>query len=136
MKRIIYQNEDGGVSVVIPADPTEINDIAKQVVPKGVAFQIVSPASLPKNRRFRDAWVMNGKVVGIDLVKAKDILHTKRRLDRDTAFEPLDRMATVPAMAAKAETQRQVIRDADAVYQTAIDSTKTVAELEVIAKDY
>jgi hypothetical protein len=38
MTRIIFQNESGGVSVIIP---TESVDLALKDVPEGVAYEIV-----------------------------------------------------------------------------------------------
>ena len=56
-QRIIYPNEDGGVSIVTPAEcGLTIEEIAKQVVPEGLPFKIVSVEDLPADKTFRDAW--------------------------------------------------------------------------------
>lgn len=56
-KRIIYPNEDGGVSIVTPADcGLTIEELAKQAVPEGLPFKIVGVEDLPADKTFRDAW--------------------------------------------------------------------------------
>jgi hypothetical protein len=59
-QRIIYQNNDGGVSIIIPTPEAlqtlTIDDIAKKDVPAGVAYQIVDVADIPEDRTFRGAW--------------------------------------------------------------------------------
>lgn len=57
-KLVIYQNESGGVCVIIPI-PTEsltIEDIASKDVPAGVPYKIIDIADIPTDRTFRNAW--------------------------------------------------------------------------------
>ena len=56
--RIIYPNDDGGVSIVIPAPECglTIEEIAAKDVPKGTPFKIVDVADIPTDRTFRNAW--------------------------------------------------------------------------------
>lgn len=57
MKRIIYKNDDGGVSVIIPADcGLTIEEIALKDVPTGKPFKIVNTVEIPTDRELRDAW--------------------------------------------------------------------------------
>jgi len=57
-KRIIYPNDDGGVSIIIPSDNCglSVEDIARKDVPTGKAYQIVDVADIPSDRSFRNAW--------------------------------------------------------------------------------
>ena len=57
-KRIIFPNDDGGVSVIIPSDNAglSVEDIARKDVPAGKAYQIVDVADVPSDRSFRNAW--------------------------------------------------------------------------------
>ena len=57
-KRIIFPNDDGGVSVIIPSDNCglSVEDIARKDVPAGKAYQIVDVADIPSDRSFRNAW--------------------------------------------------------------------------------
>ena len=59
-KRIIFQNDEGGVSVLIPTpeclqDHT-IEEIAAKDVPAGKPYKIVDVADIPSDRTFRNAW--------------------------------------------------------------------------------
>ena len=57
-KRIIFPNDDGGVSVIIPSDNCglSVEDIARKDVPVGKAYQIVDVADVPSDRSFSNAW--------------------------------------------------------------------------------
>ena len=56
MKRIIYQNETGGVSVIIPTGELPIEDVAQKDVPAGVPYMLADIADIPDDRTFRAAW--------------------------------------------------------------------------------
>jgi hypothetical protein len=70
----------------------------------------------------------------IDLTKAKDIAHDKRRAARSAEFAPLDIKATIPAEATAAEEARQVVRQKYAEIQTNIDAASDVASLKQIVE--
>jgi hypothetical protein len=59
-QRVIYQNDDGGVSIIIPApeclQERTIQEIALKDVPAGKPFKIVDVADIPSDRTFRNAW--------------------------------------------------------------------------------
>ena len=55
-QRIIYPNDDGGVSILIPTGEIEIAEVARKDVPAGVAYKIVDVANIPSDRIFRGAW--------------------------------------------------------------------------------
>jgi len=56
-QRIIYPNDDGGVSIIAPADcGLTIEEIAAKDVPAGKPFKIVDITNIPSDRTFRDAW--------------------------------------------------------------------------------
>ena len=69
-------------------------------------------------------------MITINLDKAKNIAHDKRRVARSVEFAPLDIKATIPAEAQVAEAARQVIRDKYATMQTAIDDATTVDQIK------
>jgi hypothetical protein len=62
-QRIIYQNNEGGVSVLIPAPEClqehTIEEIAIKDVPAGKPFKIVDAADIPSDRTFRAAWTVS-----------------------------------------------------------------------------
>jgi hypothetical protein len=59
-QRIIYQNDEGGVSIVIPTpeafETMTIEEIAAKDVPQGIPYKIVDVADIPTDRTFRNAW--------------------------------------------------------------------------------
>jgi hypothetical protein len=69
-------------------------------------------------------------MININLDKAKNIAHKKRRDARTEEFKPLDIKATIPAETAAAEAAREVIREKYAEMQDAIDAATTVEELK------
>ena len=128
--RIIYQSESGGVAVIVPTGSVEL---ALKDVPPGVPYEIVSAADIPSDRFFRDAWIADGAAVAVDLGKAKDIGHDKRRAARTEAFAPFDEIIAkqIPgADAAEAEAARQGIRDRYAEVQVAIDAAADPGEIK------
>ena len=59
-KRIVYNNDDGGISIVIPtaewlAEHT-IEELAAKDVPAGKDYHIVDVSEIPSDRTFRNAW--------------------------------------------------------------------------------
>ena len=62
-QRIIFQNDEGGVSVIIPSpnclQEHTIEEIAAKDVPAGKPYKIVSVDDIPSDRTFRDAWTVN-----------------------------------------------------------------------------
>ena len=72
-------------------------------------------------------------VITININKAKDIAHTKRKEARAEEFKPYDEviMKQIPGNdATAAEAARQVIRDKYAAMQTSIDASTTVDQLK------
>jgi len=59
-KRIIYQNDTGGVAVLIPADcGLTIEQIAAKDVPTGKPYKIVDASEIPTDRQWRDEWTVD-----------------------------------------------------------------------------
>ena len=71
-------------------------------------------------------------MIKIDLLKAKEIAHEKRREARTAEFAPLDIQATIPTMAEQAEAKRAEIRSKYEDIQVQIDEAKTVDVLKDI----
>lgn len=59
-KRIIYQSDDNGVSIIIPSPEYVaifgIEKIAQKDVPAGRPYKIVDATEIPEDRTFRAAW--------------------------------------------------------------------------------
>jgi hypothetical protein len=131
MNRIIYQNETGGVSIIIPAESVEL---ALKDVPEGVSYEIVSADDIPSDRYFRNAWVMGDCCIEHDLDKCKALGHDRRRQQRAEEFAPHDDIIAkqIPgADAAAAEEARQAIRDKYAAMQNDIDAAATPDDIKV-----
>jgi len=59
-QRIIYQNDTGGVAVLIPADcGLTIEQIAAKDVPTGKAYKIVDVSDVPTDRQWRNEWTVD-----------------------------------------------------------------------------
>ena len=130
MKRIIYQNSEGGVSVIIP---TESVELALKDVPEGVAYEIIEDDAIPSDRFFRNAWVANGAAVDVDLDKAKDIGHDIRRQQRAEEFKPFDEIIAkqIPGLdATEAEASRAQIRFKYGLIQDVIDAASDPEEIK------
>jgi hypothetical protein len=56
--RIIYPNDEGGVSILVPAPECglTIEQIAAKDVPAGKPYKIVDGSDIPTDRTFRNAW--------------------------------------------------------------------------------
>ncbi len=59
-QRIIYPNDEGGVSILIPTaeylETHTIEELAAKDVPQGKPYKIVDVADIPTDRTFRNAW--------------------------------------------------------------------------------
>ena len=55
-KRIIYDNGEGGVSIIVPSPSCPSIDRLIQDVPAGRKYQVVDVNNIPSDRTFRDAW--------------------------------------------------------------------------------
>lgn len=74
-------------------------------------------------------------MIFIDMTKAKDMAHEKRRAARAEEFKPYDEviMKQIPGNdQAEAEAARQTIRDKYAVLQTRMDAAQTPEELKAL----
>jgi hypothetical protein len=89
-----------------------------------------STATLPANRDFRGAWVLNGSVITEDLDAAKVIFADKVRQAREPLIAALDTDFMKAQETGSSTTQivadKQVLRDAPA----AADSATSIAELK------
>ena len=55
-QRIVYNNPDGSVCILIPTGEIPIEEVAKKDVPAGVEYKIINVEDIPTDRTFRDAW--------------------------------------------------------------------------------
>jgi len=57
-KRIIYPNEEGGVTLLTPSPNWKgtLEELAAKDVPAGKPYKIVDGSEIPSDRTFRNAW--------------------------------------------------------------------------------
>lgn len=64
MNRVIYQNLDKSISVLIPAqqvlDLVGLQAIAEKDVPQDLPYWLVMDTEIPSDRTERDQWVLDG----------------------------------------------------------------------------
>ena len=132
MSKIIYQNSDGGVSVVHPTGAIPVEDLPAKL---GLTdYEIVADDAVPTDRTFRNAWRKDGASVVENLAAAKEIAHETRRAKREEEFKPHDDVIAkqIPgADADAAEASRATIRTKYATMQTSIDAASTTDEIKV-----
>ena len=56
MTKILFQNADGGLSVINPTGVTPVEDLCHKCVPAGTPYLIVEDDVVPTDRSFRNAW--------------------------------------------------------------------------------
>ena len=56
--RFIYENDDGSISIVCPADKTDLTleQIKAKDCPSGKTVYTVNKSAIPTDRSFRNAW--------------------------------------------------------------------------------
>lgn len=133
-QRILYPNNDGTVSIVIPAPGLPIETIAKKDVPAGKSYKIVDVSDIPSDRTFRNAWHMNDGGVQIHMPKARDIHREKLRelrapilAELDIEYQRADENGDVEQKKAIA-SQKQELRDVTA--DPAIEAATTPDDLK------
>lgn len=101
----------------------------------GLTHEIVERSVVPNDRTFRKAWKPKVGGVEIDMSRAKNVAHARRRFRRSERMKPHDRDATIPVKAVEAEAARQVIRDADAALQVELDAALNPTQLKQRMRD-
>lgn len=71
-------------------------------------------------------------MIQVDISKAKEIAHEKRRAARAAEFAPLDIQVTIPTLAEQAEAKRAAIRAKYDSIQAQIDEANSVDALKGI----
>jgi hypothetical protein len=65
-QRIVYENNEGGVSVIVPApdylESNSIETLANKDVPTGKPYWIIDVSELPEDREFRNAWTLDSSI--------------------------------------------------------------------------
>jgi len=63
-KRIVFKNNDGGISIIIPADcGLTIEQIAQKDVPTGNPYKIMDEIDIPTDRTQRNQWDVDASLL-------------------------------------------------------------------------
>lgn len=152
---VLLQRSDGGVSVA-HINPTknpggalartveqwqDNERMTAQQRPGYVARTIVStrviePSDLPENRRWRDAWMIDGNKVAIDLDKAKTIRAAELESEKNNLLETHAKEYTIAVAkgdAVAAQAIQKKVQDLSSLDKTAIElSVAAVADLAAL----
>jgi hypothetical protein len=89
-KVAIYTDKNGGLTVLIPADPAMIESIAERDIPSGTEYHIIDRADLPQDRHFRNAWKHEEGVVSHCMDKCRELHKANLREKRAPLLAALD----------------------------------------------
>jgi hypothetical protein len=128
-QKIIYENNDGGISIVHPTGELSIEEVVKKDIPSGVNYKIVDESVIPADPTFRDAWE-GLETISVNISKAKEITKNKLRNERLPKLQALD-IAFQRALESGADltdisNKKQQLRDAT----SQVDAMTTVEQLK------
>jgi|TARA_R100001530_G_scaffold135453_1_gene112689 hypothetical protein len=124
--RILYTNDEGGVSVVVPAPSWTgtMEELAAKVVPENEPYKIVEDSVVPTDRTFRGAWE-NYEAINVNFSKAQTITKERLRGERKPLLEEQDIlfMRAVETSQDKSDivAEKQRLRDITLSVDTAVD---------------
>lgn len=96
MEKIIYQQENGKVALVVPTDSFTLEQVIESAVPVGVPYLVIDDEDIPDGfYDFHDAVSANfddpvNISITVDIERAKEIAKNKLREERKQLFEKND----------------------------------------------
>ena len=125
---IIFQNDNGGVSVCVPTGELDINAVKAKDTPSHSI--IVQDSELPQeDNDFFDAWELHEGVVSVNLDKAKELTKKRLRAEREPLLAAQDvlfqRAQETGADTTAIVAEKQRLRDVT----NSVDGCTTTAEL-------
>lgn len=136
--KIVYTNEKGIASIVIPSPNFKgsMKELASRVVPAGISYKIIDDSTFPVERRYRDAWVLSGEKLDIDMPKARAIFLDNVRVLRNAKLSELD-VEVVKAVEKGESTtslaiEKQRLRDLPETLSKDLEKCTTVEEFKDI----
>ena len=130
--RIVYENEAGNLSVVIPSGEVSIDEVLSKDVPKNSTPHVTSASNLPPYGHFFNAWVFSTPPeVVVDIAKAQGIYKQTADSTAASLSQPLTqeymRLMAIGADTTAVQAQLQAINAA--AEETAYLDATTVDEL-------
>lgn len=110
--------------------------MSTQIVVSGQTIDSSVVKSMPANRKFRDAWILNGQIIDINMPRAVEIWKNKMRTARAPIMDKLDSEFFRALETGDKEKQdeitalKQELRNVTSLPELA--AAKTVAELEMV----
>lgn len=132
-KRVIFDNGEGGVSILVPSPNCELSleQIIDKDIPVGRSKDTLEASDLPNDRTYRSAWTKGDGQVGINVEKAKALHKDKIRAVRDPLLAAED-VAYMRADEAGNNSEKQAVR---ARKQALRDVTNIVDNATITATD-
>jgi hypothetical protein len=143
-KRVIFDNGEGGVSILVPSPNCELSleQIIDKDIPVDRSKDTLEASDLPTDRTYRNAWTKGDRQVGINVEKAKALHKDKIRAVRDPLLEAEDvnymradeagNNSEKQAVRARKQALRDVTNIVDTATITATDVNGVTAELKAV----
>lgn len=154
--RVLFENDDGTVSVIVPApafiaqklaeglSSEQVTTLVKTAVPsnKRAGSLVVHKNTLPASRVFRKAWCLEAGDVTVNMPVARGLKMAEIRKKRDELLVESDketlRLDAVGTEQQKKDIQtyRQALRDLPVTAQAAVDACDAADALEAYWPDW
>lgn len=127
MQVIIY-NQGSDVYLIPVENGLSVEQVASSV-PSGVSYDVVDSATLPVDRTFRKALIIDNGAVSVDMVKACDIHMDRLREMRQEKFvemgfpQKLNEEVENAVVSAPVKAQLQALRDIPQTYDLSVATT-------------
>ena len=133
--RIIYQNDKGEVSVIIPAPDCRysMEELSKKCVPEGKNYKIIEDSDLPKDRFFRNAWEYDDEEgITVSFTKAQELTKERLRAERLPLLQEQDYLFLIALE--KGEDTKQIVEEKQRLRDitSKVELCKTLEELKTL----
>ncbi len=146
MKKIMLQNSDDTVAIIIPAPKEHLENLFGQLTDEeyeshvyernaealhnAVSYRPIEDSEIPSDRYFREAWHYDGETVAINMERAREVQMNNIRFVRNKKLAELD-IETLKGNDVQAE--KQVLRDIPANFN--LTQANTPEELKALWPD-
>ena len=128
--KLAHINNEGILEIIVPVNVTK----TRALFPDAIELEEELPDEF-----FRPAWELSSNSITINLDKAKEFCHEKRRVKREKLFAPFDKIisAQIPGNDISAiEASREQIRSQDTIVQNNINQSDNAEDLKILIQAY